>query len=53
MTLSLKRMAGFRNIAEHDYQVLVPILSRIIEEQLDELLDYSSSLRRGNTLTGP
>lgn len=50
----LKRMVGFRNIAVHDYQVLLlPILVRIIEEHLDGLLDYSSTLLRGDTVTGP
>lgn len=41
----LKRMVGFRNIAVHDYQTLqLPITIRIIEQHLDEFLQYSQLL---------
>jgi uncharacterized protein YutE (UPF0331/DUF86 family) len=41
----LKRMVGFRNIAVHDYQALqLPITVRIIEQHLDEFLQYSRAL---------
>jgi uncharacterized protein YutE (UPF0331/DUF86 family) len=44
---SLKRMVGFRNIAVHDYQALqLPITVAVIEEHLDEFLDYSARLLR-------
>lgn len=42
---ALKRMVGFRNIAVHDYQALqLPITVRIIEQHLDEFLQYSRAL---------
>ncbi|HNS58872.1 MAG TPA: DUF86 domain-containing protein [Nitrosomonas europaea] len=42
---SLKRMVGFRNIAVHDYIALqLPITVRIIENHLDEFLQYSQTL---------
>lgn len=41
----LKHMVGFRNIAVHEYQNLqVPITVRIIENHLDEFLQYSQAL---------
>lgn len=49
----LKRMVGFRNIAVHDYQALqLPILTKIIEAHLDELLEYSSTLLRRDAVSG-
>ncbi|GAA4415707.1 type VII toxin-antitoxin system HepT family RNase toxin [Quisquiliibacterium transsilvanicum] len=42
---AMKRMVGFRNIAVHEYQALqLPILVRVIEQHLDEFLDYSQRL---------
>jgi uncharacterized protein YutE (UPF0331/DUF86 family) len=42
---AMKRMVGFRNIAVHEYQALqLPILVRIIEQHLDEFLEYSRRL---------
>ncbi len=41
----LKRMVGFRNIAVHQYQSLqLPITVNIIEQHLDEFLEYSKAL---------
>lgn len=41
----LKHMVGFRNIAVHEYQNLqLPITVRIIENHLDEFLQYSKAL---------
>lgn len=38
-------MVGFRDIAVHDYQALqLAITVRIIEQHLDEFLDYSRAL---------
>lgn len=45
MAEGLKRMVGFRDIAVHDYQALqLAITVRIIEQHLDEFLDYSRAL---------
>ena len=42
---ALKRIVGFRNIAVHDYQAMqIPIVISIIEDHLDEFLDYSQAL---------
>ncbi len=42
---SLKRMVGFRNIAIHEYQnIQLPITIKIIEEHLDEFLQYSHAI---------
>ncbi len=41
----LKRMAGFRKIAVHNYQTLqLPIMVSIITMHLDEFLQYSQAL---------
>ena len=41
----LIRMTGFRNIAVHQYQELqLPILVAIIEQHLDDFLEYSRTL---------
>ncbi len=41
----LKKMVGFRNIAVHDYQSLqLPIIVSIIEDHLDEFLDFTETL---------
>lgn len=46
---SLKRMVGFRNIAVHDYQILqLPITVAIIEQHLEDFLNYSQLLLRQN-----
>ena len=45
LSKSLRGMAGFRNIAVHDYQALqLPITVSIIEHHLDEFLDYSRAV---------
>lgn len=46
---ALKRMVGFRNIAVHDYKSLqLPITVAIIEQHLDEFLQFTESLlKRG------
>lgn len=45
MAEGLKRMVGFRDIVVHDYQALqLAITVRIIEQHLDEFLDYSRAL---------
>jgi uncharacterized protein YutE (UPF0331/DUF86 family) len=50
----LKRMVGFRNIAVHDYQALqLPITVRIIEQHLDEFLQYSRALLLREASCGP
>lgn len=42
---SLKRMVGFRNIAIHEYQnIQLPITVKIIEEHLEEFLQYSQAI---------
>lgn len=42
---TLKNMAGFHNIAVHEYQkVQIPIVISIIERHLDELLAYSAAM---------
>jgi uncharacterized protein YutE (UPF0331/DUF86 family) len=42
---TLKKMVGFRNIAVHDYQVLLlPIVISIIEQHLDDFLRFSATL---------
>ena len=45
---SLKRIAGFCNVAMHDYTRLdLAILRAILERQLDELLRFSAHALRG------
>lgn len=47
---SLKRMIGFRNIAVHEYQNLqLPITIKIINEHLDEFLQYSYAILTKNS----
>ena len=42
LAVALKRMVAFRNIAVHDYQVLLlPILVSVITGHLDEFLDFT------------
>lgn len=42
---SIKRMAGFRNIAVQDYQALqLPILKNIIQHHLDDFLRFSQQV---------
>jgi uncharacterized protein YutE (UPF0331/DUF86 family) len=43
---ALKKMVGFRNIAVHDYQALLPITVSIITERLDEFLALSHAVIR-------
>jgi uncharacterized protein YutE (UPF0331/DUF86 family) len=55
LAANLQRMAGFRNIAVHDYQTMeVPILVQIIEEHLTDFLEFSQvALRQGDTVPHP
>jgi uncharacterized protein YutE (UPF0331/DUF86 family) len=47
LAASLQRMAGFRNIAVHDYQTMeVPILIQIIEKHLNDFSDFSQAVLR-------
>lgn len=42
---TMKRMIGFRNIAVHDYQVLLlPIVENIITNHLDDFVHFSAQL---------
>lgn len=43
---ALKKMVGFRNIAVHEYQRLLPITVNVITQHLDEFLDYSAAILR-------
>ncbi len=49
LSVALKRMVAFRNIAVHDYQaLLLPILVNVITEHLGEFLDFTQVvLKRG------
>ena len=50
----LKRMVGFRNLAVHDYASLqLPITIKIIEQHLDQFLDYSQCLLRREATHSP
>lgn len=50
----LKRMVGFRNLAVHDYASLqLPITIKIIEQHLDQFLDYSQCLLRQEATHSP
>lgn len=40
----LKRMVGFRNIAVHDQALQLPITVAVIENHLDEFLQYSKAV---------
>ena len=52
LATALKHMVGFRNIAVHDYQTLqLAITVAIIEQHLDEFLQYSKALIQGKHLT--
>lgn len=43
----MQAMVGFRNVAVHDYQALsLPILRRILEERLEDFLEFSQTLLR-------
>jgi len=47
LAASLQRMAGFRNIAVHDYQTMeVPIVIQVIEKHLNDFLDFSQAALR-------
>jgi len=50
----LQRIAGFRNIAVHDYQAMeIPIVIQVIEKHLDDFLNFSqAALRQGDTSPG-
>jgi uncharacterized protein YutE (UPF0331/DUF86 family) len=54
LAASLQRMAGFRNIAVHDYQTMeVPIVIQVIEKHLNDFLDFSkAALRHSDVDTG-
>lgn len=44
---SLGKMAGFRNILVHGYEIVDPtIVQDIVENHLQDLLDYGQSIRR-------
>lgn len=46
LTATMHGMAGFRNIVVHGYETVdVNILKDIVENRLDDLLDFSSSIR--------
>lgn len=46
LTATLRDMAGFRNIVVHGYETVdVNILRDIVENRLDDLLDFSRSIR--------
>lgn len=48
---TLQNMVGFRNIAVHDYQkILLPIVEKIIQEHLDDLLKFSQILLKQTLL---
>ena len=48
---SLKKMIGFRNIAVHEYQSLqLPITVKIINEHLDEFLQYSAVILKKSVM---
>lgn len=45
LTEAMKKMAGYRNIAVHDYQkLLLPITENIIQHHLDEFSQFTSAL---------
>jgi uncharacterized protein YutE (UPF0331/DUF86 family) len=45
LTLRLRKMVGFRNIAVHDYEALDPaILRAIVERHLDDLRAFARAL---------
>ncbi|MDX2236463.1 MAG: DUF86 domain-containing protein [Hyphomonadaceae bacterium] len=47
LSTRLQRMAGFRNIAVHQYRALdFDILVRVIDERLDDLLEFSAAALR-------
>ena len=55
LSVGLKKMVGFRNIAVHDYQGLnIDILQKIIEEHLNEFIDFTQHIikrgRNGNSI---
>lgn len=46
LTATLRDMAGFRNIVVHGYETVdINILRDIVENRLDDLLDFSRSIR--------
>lgn len=48
LSVGLKRMVGFRNIAVHDYQKLnLDIVQRILDEHVEDFLGFSRFLLRG------
>ncbi|MBF0189676.1 MAG: DUF86 domain-containing protein [Magnetococcales bacterium] len=54
LSLALQRMVGFRNIAVHDYQAVhFPILVAIINEHLNDLLDFSQAIVQHAGLSRP
>jgi uncharacterized protein YutE (UPF0331/DUF86 family) len=48
LSLKMKAMVGFRNIAVHDYQVVnLVILQKIIELHLDDFLEFTKVILKG------
>jgi uncharacterized protein YutE (UPF0331/DUF86 family) len=47
LSAKMKAMIGFRNIAVHDYQEInLVILQKILENHLDDFLEYTSAILR-------
>ncbi|MGD6843083.1 type VII toxin-antitoxin system HepT family RNase toxin [Bacillus infantis] len=47
LSVKMKAMIGFRNIAVHDYQEInLVILQKILENHLDDFLEYTSAILR-------
>ncbi len=47
LSVKMKAMIGFRNIAVHDYQEInLVILQKILENHLDDFFDYTSAILR-------
>lgn len=45
LATAMKQMAGFRNIAVHDYQAMqIPIVIAIIQKHTGDLLDYATRM---------
>ena len=49
----MRKMAGFRNIAVHDYQaLLMPIVTAIITRHLDDFLAFTAAILSGEAADG-
>ena len=54
LSLDMKNMVGFRNIAVHEYQALqLPITIAIIQTHLDDFLRYSEILLQAQQTQAP